>query len=368
MKILYLTTHLNLGGISRYILTVGSALRARGHEVFVASGGGDLEHEFRESGVQVKAFPIRTKSELSPKLYGALPEVTHWVKKEKIDLIHAHNRVTQVLAFFIRLSTGIPFVTTVHGFYERRLGRRLLPAWGNRAIAISEPVAEELMAKHRVAASRVRVVYNGIDIEGIRRRVLQQDPRAARREYGMPEDAVILGIIARLISEKGHEYLIRALKGLDSEFPKLRLLIVGEGRERDRLESLTKGLGLNGSVRFTGNLKDISKPLAVTDIFVHPATWREAFGLSVVEAMVCEKPVVVTNTWALSSLIKERVNGIIVEPRDEQSLREAIRLLVKNAPLRKEMGKAGSKSAEERFSIERMAKELETVYEEVLKE
>jgi glycosyltransferase involved in cell wall biosynthesis len=367
VKILYLTTHLNRGGISKYILTAGSALRARGHEVEVASSGGETEPEFKENGIRVKHFPIRTKSELNPKLYAALPQLIAWVKEQKIELIHAHTRVTQVLAFWVRRFAGIPYVTTAHGFYEPRIGRRLFPAWGDRVIAISPEVGKQLEKDHRVSSEKVSVVSNGVDLEGVRRQVLRHDPLAVKKEYGIPEKGVVLGIVARLIREKGHEYLIRAFKELTGNFVDLRLLVVGDGRERKALETLVHELNLNQHVVFTGNLSDVSKALRVIDLFVLPATWREGFGLAIVEAMACEKPVVVTKTWALGSVIEQGVNGFLVEPTDVPGLARLIGKLLDNRAVWEKIGRAGRETAEEHFSLDRMVRELEDVYEAVLK-
>ena len=89
--------------------------------------------------------------------------------------------------------------------------------------------------------------------------------------------------------------------------------------------------------------------------------------MSIVEAMACQKPVIVTNIWALNTLIQDRENGILVEPRSVDDLAQAIQLLFRDAPFRARMGKAGRMTAEERFSLDRMVEELEDVYEEVLR-
>lgn len=366
MKILHLTTHLNRGGISIYILTVGAGLRAKGHEIFVVSAGGEMEQEFQESGLHVKNFEIQTKSELSPKIYRALPHLVRWIKEEKIELIHAHTRVTQVAAFWIHCLTGIPFVTTAHGFYKRRLGRRILPAWGERVIAISDAVGTDLRELHRVPLDRVKVIYNGLDLQGLLHRFSSYNPVTVRNEYGIPLDSPVVGVTARLVPDKGHEYLIRAVKALESDIFNLKLLIVGDGRYRNELEILVRRLELENRVVFTGNIQDVSKPLAAMDVFVLPAVWREGFGLSIAEAMTCQKPVIVTNIWALNTLIQDRANGVLVEPRNVEQLADAIRFMLKNRDFRETIGKTGQKTAQERFSLDRMVHELESVYEEVL--
>ena len=366
MRILHLTTHLNRGGISKYVYSVGRAMHARGHRIFVASAGGEMEEEFGRSGLQVKIFPIRTKSELSPKIYCALPPLIRWMKEEQIDLLHAHTRVTQVLAFWLCRFTGKRFVTTAHGFYKRRLGRRVLPAWGRRAVAISEAVRIDLQNKHRVPPDKIRLIYNGLDLPELFLKFSQHDSNQTREEYGFLPDSLVVGVTARLVPDKGHAYLIRAVKRLKIEIPNLKLLIVGDGRYRKELEALVRTLQMGDRVLFTGNVQDVSKPLAAMDIFVLPATWREGFGLSIAEAMTCEKPVIVTNIWALNTLIQDRVNGVLVEPKNVEHLAEAIHYMLSHPEFRKKIGKAGRRTAEERFSLERMVRELESVYEEAL--
>lgn len=325
-----------------------------------------MEPEFRERGFKVNTFPIRTKSELSPKIYQALPGLIRWVKEERIDLIHAHTRITQVMATWVQSLAGIPFVTTAHGFYKRRLGRRFLPAWGERVVAISEPVGSHLQDVFRVPQNRVRVVYNGVDLQDFSKRFRLHDPLAVKREYGIPEKAEVAGVTARLVPDKGHEYLIRALKKLESEIPQLHLLIVGEGRYRIYLEDIAKRLGLGRRVYFTGNIKDVSKPLAAMDVFILPAVWREGFGLSIVEAMSCRKPVVVTDIWALNAVVQNGVNGVLVKPRDVEDLAGAIQKVLRDDGFREKISQAGQETAWECFSLDRMVRELESVYEEVV--
>lgn len=366
MKILHLTTHLNRGGISKYIYSVGNDFVKKGHEIYVCSSGGEMDEEFRIAGIRQKTLPIKTKSELSPNLYWILPSLIRWIRAQKIDVIHAHTRVTQVMADWIWRLTGIPYVTTAHGFYKRRLGRRLFPAWGLRTIAISEAVGADLHETHHLTTNQIRVIYNGLDLLELTNSFSKYDPRNVLKEYGFFEHDYVMGIVARLVPDKGHEYLIRALKSLETDFPNLKLLIVGDGKHRDYLEDLSNKQGLTNRIHFTGNLKDVAKPLAAIDLFVLPAVWREGFGLSIVEAMACQKPVIVTNIWALNTLIQDRVNGIMVEPRDTEHLARAIRQFITDPALSKRIGMAGQETAHVRFSIGRMVQELEKVYEEVL--
>ncbi|MEI8344952.1 MAG: glycosyltransferase, partial [Candidatus Omnitrophota bacterium] len=203
VKILHLTTHLNIGGITRYIEMVGNRFIRMGYNVSVLSSGGQVESLLEQKGIRCHRLGIRTKSELSPKLWWNLPAAVRLVKNEKFNLIHAHTRVAQVFASVISQVTGIPVVSTAHGFYRPKLGRRLFPMWGCRVIAISPLVAEELHSKHRVSKSRIRLIENAVDIEELETLLLEADPARIRTELGIEADAYVICCISRLVKDKG---------------------------------------------------------------------------------------------------------------------------------------------------------------------
>lgn len=365
-KILHLTTHLNTGGITTYIQGLIVPMRNLGFEISVLSSGGNCEQGFKQLDAQVWNFPIKTKSELHPKLYWHLPEIARLCRDQQIDLIHAHTRVTQVMAFWLGIMTGIPVVTTCHGFYKRRLGRRINPAWGKVAIAISEPVAAHLKNDFHRKAESICLVHNGINIIHLAEEYSRLSAAEAKKIFGFNPENKIIGMVARLIKDKGHDYLIRAFEVLIKDFPGIRLLIVGDGRERKPLEKLVHNLGLKDQVVFTGNIMNVAPALAAMDIFAFPATWREGFGLSIIEAMACGKPVIVTNIWALNSLIRDHSTGLLIEPKSETDLIRALSSLLSDNRLCESLGSEGKKMVESFFSIEHMAKGIAAVYQSAL--
>ncbi|MSR78022.1 MAG: glycosyltransferase family 1 protein [Candidatus Omnitrophica bacterium] len=366
IRALHLTTHLNTGGITTYINRLIEPLRRLDVEIQVLSSGGEITPEFVKRGAKIHELPIRTKSELHPKLYFAIPKIVKIIRREKIDLLHAHTRVTQVMSFWIQRLTGIPVVTTCHGFYKARIGRKLLPAWGDRAIAISDGVAESLVDLFGIPKSRISNIYNAVDIDDLDLAYHKHDSEQIRKNYGFKPKDPVLGVIARLVQDKGHEYLIRAIPGLQKRFPNIRVLIVGEGRQRMHLEALSKELGIQNHVIFTGNLTDITYAMAAMDIFVLPATWREGFGLSIIEAMTCGKPVVVTNIWALNTLIQNRITGLMIEPSQTEPIIQAVTELLTDSALKDRLIVAGREMVEKLFSIHRMAREIQALYQSVL--
>ena len=126
-------------------------------------------------------------------------------------------------------------------------------------------------------------------------------------------------------------------------------------------------LKLDKSVRFLGNINDITYALAVIDVFVLPAIWREGFGLSIIEAMAVSKPVIVTNIWALNELVQNRVNGLLVEPKNVDELSEAMRLLLSDPDLYKKVSINGSEMVKKEFSISQMAERMNRLYGHTIK-
>ena len=366
LKILHLTTHLNVGGITNYLFILGSRMIREGHEVWVLSAGGDRAGRFADAGFRLETLPFRTKNFLDPRLLLLVPAAARLVRRECFDVIHAHTHVAQVLAALVSRRTGVPYVTTAHGFFTPRLGRRLFGCWGTRVIAISPLVGEDLNRRHRVAETRIRMVLNGIDIDGLRRRASEKNPGVIRREWGIPEGAIVLATVARLVADKGHRTLIEAAARLKSRYPGLYLLFVGDGREREGLGRLVRRRGLEGHVKLLPSEEDITKALSVTDIYVHPVTSREGFGLAVAEAMALKKPVIVTDVPALNRLIEDRVNGYVTAPGDPVPLADTIIRLIENPNEARAVAGRGAAHVAGRCSLERMVRETEAVYREAI--
>lgn len=366
MRVLHLTTHINIGGITAYISRIAEPLSRIGTESFVLSGGGACRQDLEKLGVKTFELSIKTKNVLNPKIYFAIPQVEKIIREKGIDLIHAHTRITQVMAAVLSKRTGIPVVTTCHGYFKPRLGRRLFPAWGDLTIAISQGVSEHLVRDFKLDDDRIFTVNNAVNLEELDKAYISHDPEESKKFYGFTPAQPVIGVIARLVADKGHEYLLRALPIIAEDFPDAGILIAGDGRERKNLEKLAKELGIQKRTVFTGNVRDISKVLSATDISVLPATWREGFGLSVIEAMACRKPVIVTNIPALDTLVQNKVNGILVEPKQANQLAEAVVFLLKNPAESARLGNASRKMVEDNFTISRMAGEINEVYKKAV--
>lgn len=362
MNILFLSTHLNTGGISSYLLTLSRGLVKKGHPVWIATSGGNLVESLKESGVKHITLNIRTKSELDCRIYFSLLPLKEMIPKNKIDVIHAQTRVTQVIAACLSRLTGKPFVSTCHGFFKNRWSRRVFPCWGERVIAISPAVCEHLQKDFNLDPQRIVLIKNGIDLEDFPA-VSAQTKETNRRAFGL-EDEPTIGIIARLSSVKGHDVLIAAMKKVAAQFPRARLLVVGKGRLEKELKRLVETSHLLENVRFYPVVNQSAEMLSLFDVFVMPSR-QEGLGLSVMEAQAAGLPVVASKVGGLPSLIEDGRTGLFVPPENANLLAEAILLLLRNKDKAKEMGERARGFIQKEFSAQRMVEETVEVYKAV---
>lgn len=364
MNILYLTTHLNIGGISSYLFTLAKGLKEKGHHVYTASSGGELVQKFTLAGIAHLEIPIKTKSEVDiPKLLPSFIKLKTYIRENNIDIIHANTRVTQVLAYFLSRTTGKPYLVTCHGFFKKRFSRRVFPCWGKMIIAISGPVREHLISDFKVSPERIRVVHNGIDINRFKAKDLKIKDEI-KKKIGL-SDGPVVGIIARLSDVKGHIYLIEAMSLAIKKVPGVQLLIAGEGRMKGDLVKQAARLKIKDNVFFIPNVYDTAEFLSVMDLFVLPSL-KEGLGLSLMEAMAAGLGVIGSDVGGIKSLIRDHVNGLLVKPADINGLSEAIIELLSDAGERKKFGESAREFIAGNFSQEKTALETEGVYAECL--
>jgi len=364
VRILLLTTHLEMGGIPVYVVTLARALKRRGHFPAVASSGGWFEAQLAQEGIPHHRIRCGTSNELHPRVWlEVFPSLLGLLRREKIQVIHANTRVTQLLGSALSALTGVPMVTTCHGLYAEKIGRWLFPCWGKKVIAVSKPTLDELVRRDRLTSpDQAALIRNGIEIS----RFLQPaDPKEVdrfRQTWGLKGRPVI-GTIARLNSLKGQEFLVRAVPGLLKEFPDLAALLVGEGPDRAALVKLAYSLKIEDHVVIAPSVEDTRIPLAAMDLFVYPSL-REGFGLAIVEAMAAGVPVVATQSGGPSDIIEQGVSGVLVPPGDAEALGAVVRSLLADPERRRRIAQAARDRANQ-FDMERVVRETEELYGQV---
>ncbi len=368
MRVLHVTSHLHIGGITRYVLSLSERLVKRGHHVIIAADGGHAASQVTEIGATHWPFSLHTSAEWSPQVFWSMRQLAARVRQEPVDVMHAHTRVGQVVADHVAHHQSIPYVTTWHGIYQPRLGRRLWPCTGKMTIAISGLVRQDLLDRFHVPERQVRCIYNGVDVAYYAAQPDAATMQALRQRWNIPTDRPVVGAIGRMAAGrvKGFDTLLVAASLLEDILPECHVVIVGDGPRRPFLEDIATRLGVRTRVHFVGEMADIRVPLALMDVFVFTSRWPEAFGLTLVEAMAAGKPVVATQAGAVPEVIRHGVDGWLVPSDDPASMAEGIVRLVRDHAVASQLGRQAHIRVRDTFSLDRMATEVEAVYQEVV--
>ena len=362
MNILLLTNHLNIGGITRYVLDLSCGLQKRGNKVFVGSLPGWGEGILKENDISYLRLPLKTKSILSPRLIFSYFILKSFIKRQDINLIHAQTRITQFLAFLLSKRLNIAYLSTFHGFYRPHLMRRTFPCLGDLTIAISRAVGQHLIKDFNLNENNLRVIYNSVNSEFTPTQMHKREDKDFTYLEGNPT----LAIIARLSEEKGHLRLFSAFRQLIKDYPAAKLLVVGSGRKERELKDWAREKNLTKQIIFLGNIAQLSSLFKIIDISILPST-LEGLGFSILEAQLNGVPVVASCIGGITEIIKDRETGILVEPGNSDQLSGAIKLLLEDTSLREGIINNAKKQIRERFALDKMILEVEQVYQEIIR-
>ncbi|HEX5828692.1 MAG TPA: glycosyltransferase [Candidatus Limnocylindrales bacterium] len=287
----------------------------------------------------------------------------------RADVIHNHMYRAEIVGTKAAIALGEaghrrPWViSTVHSSRirsdeDQEELRRLTPEM-NHLVVVSKSIDRKVVEEGRTTAPR-SMIYNGVDLD---RYDHQQPCCTLREEYGMADDAAIVGVVGRLELEKGHPTLLEAWPLVLAEVPNAYLMIIGEGSRLDTLHEISRQLGITHHVTFTGRRDDIPAVTASFDVAVLPS-YREAQGLTILEAMALSRPVVASNVGGIPEMITHEKTGLLVPPHDPPALAAAIVRLLRDHQLADTLGRAGHDLVHDRFCVQLMAKAVEALYDE----
>ncbi|MGI8658804.1 MAG: glycosyltransferase family 4 protein [Candidatus Limnocylindria bacterium] len=298
----------------------------------------------------------------------AVADLTDWMRHHEVDLVHAHMYRAEVIGTRAAVEAETPVImATVHSSRVRSpedtaLLASLTPRM-DRLIVPSESIERKVRAEGRDGAP-FAVIPNGVDLS---RFAAPPPPCGIRREFSIPADAPLIGVVGRLESEKGQRHLIDAMPAILRASPDARLVVVGEGSEADALRSQAASLGaeLRGRIVFTGRRSDVAAIIGELTVAVIPSL-REAQGISILEAMARCRPVVASAVGGIPEVVTDGVDGLLVPPADSPALAAAVQRLLSDPDLRARIERAGYQTVAERFSIDAQVRRIQEVYDEEL--
>ena len=370
--ICHLLHGLTVGGAERLALRMGEHLPADQYRVsyLCLDELGTWGTELRAVGGQVHLLGRRPGLD-----WRCARRLGVHLRREGVDLVHAH----QYTPFFYALAARHfrrhpPILFTEHGRWfpdlprpKRMLFNRLFMGSRDRAVGVGEAVRRALIDNEALPDNRVSVIYNGVDLapyrahmndrQGIRARV--------RAELSIGESELVLVQIARLDDLKDHATAVRAMSRIAAVVPQTLLLIVGDGPERATIEGLIGELGVGRSVRLLGTRCDVPEILQASDVFLLSSK-SEGVPLTVIEAMAAKLPVVSTDVGGLSEIVVPGTTGCLAPAGDDAALAAAAIELLQNASQRAAFGEQGYGRACDRFDENRMHREYQALYAELL--
>jgi glycosyltransferase involved in cell wall biosynthesis len=291
-----------------------------------------------------------------------------WViYRHRVDLLHVNSYVPGNYARLAAALMQVPLIVDHwHGFTrfnrKRRLICRCLGRFTDLSLTVSQGVKDYLIEEIGLDPAKVRVVPNGVDLARIE---AARPGQEVRRELGLPDEVPVIGLVGRLDHwGKGHKELFTAMAQLRERWP-CRALIVGGGRREEEIKQAAADLGLAAVVHFLGSRPDVPDLLQAMDIFVLPS-YSEGVSLALLEAMAAGLPVIATAVGGTPEAVTEGVTGLLIPPRDAAALAGALERLLADAALAKKLGENARQAVAEKFSLERLGREVNEIYGELV--
>jgi glycosyltransferase involved in cell wall biosynthesis len=358
------------GGPDKTILNSPRFLRDSGYRVLCAymHPPGDPGFEQLREKARLAQAPLFSVPDRGPLDWRVGLGLLHLCRRERVTVWHGHDYKSNLLGLLLRRFWPMRLVTTVHGWvrHTRRtplyywIDRLCLPRY-ERALCVSEDLRERCLACG-VPEERCVLIENGIDTAQFARTVPVAE---AKRRLGKPPGRFVIGAAGRLSPEKGFDVLIRSVDRLVKGGADAELLIVGEGDEKPRLESLIAELGAGEHVHLLGYRPDLRELYEAMDLFAL-SSLREGLPNVLLEAMALEVPVVATRIAGVPRLIREGENGLLVEAGDAGGLTQALARLLGDEGLREDFRRAGRATIEAGHSFERRMRKVRALYDDLL--
>ena len=361
---------MDIGGAETHIMELALALQERGYRVIIASNGGAFVSELEEAGIIHYQVPLHNKK---PKnMIASYRMLRDIIRKEKIDLVHAHARIPGFIAGKVCRKEKIPFVTTAHWVFETGKGLKYLTDWGQETIAVSEDIKRYLMKEYQLPEEQIVVTINGINTNRFSKDI---SFGSVAVEFEFDKNAFRIVHISRLDKSRADVafLLVDAFEAIREEIPNAELVIVGGGdvyhEIKAKADAVNQKIG-ETKIKLTGPRTDINRFVAAADLFV-------GVSRAALEAMAAEKPTVLAgNEGDLGLYLPEKEDSAFGSNftcrgeamPDAESVKNSILQYYRMSEAeQKEVSRFCKKTVDRHYSVKRMADDTETAYQAVMK-
>ena len=369
-KILYIVTLSDRGGAQRYVVDLATNLPKDQYEVVVAAGGnGPLFGQLSAQGIVVYQLKNLVRQINPIKDIAAYLELKKLIKSVKPDVVHLNSSKAGVVGSIAAAHEGVQkIIYTVHGFafnesvaawkkWLYRLAERRSARYKHALIFISAFDRRTSASLGLSSRQQLVTIHNGVNVP------MALPKSQACEALGLPAEQLIVGSIANFYPTKDLATTVRAVSIISQRQPNLHLALIGDGIERPALEAEIKRLGLTDRVTLCGQHPQPGQYLNAFDVYTCSSV-KEGFPFSILEAMAAGLPIVSTNVGGIPEMITSGATGVLVEPKNPPALADAIASLLADKDRANRLGRQAQQVVQEKFSLEKMIKETERVYQD----
>lgn len=370
-NVLQLTGSFHQGGSERQAVQLARLLRADAtHNVFLATLNreGVLLSEAEKNGFrEIPEFPLTSFFDLN--FARQLKKCAAFLRENRIEIVHTHDFYTNVFGIAAARLARVPLKIAskretggMRSQMQKRIENRIFKSADR--ITVNSIAVKDFLIEQKISAQKIKVIYNGLDLERL-------EPKATNRaetcaEFNLPADDKIkfITLVANLRHRvKNQPMFLRAAQIVSSKFPNAHFVVAGEGELKNVLENSASEFGISERTHFIGRCEKIGDLLSIS--FAGTLTsFAEGFSNSILEYMAASLPVVATRVGGAGEAVVEGETGFLVESDDDEALGKRLIELLQNETKAREMGKAGRKIVEEKFSCSAQLKNTLKLYEE----
>lgn len=357
-NILYLTRTMGIGGTEKIIMQLCKAFKCEFENIVVCSNGGVHVEELEAMGIKhyfISDFEDKRIKNII-KTFNIIMKIT---RKHNIHIIHTHHRMA---AFYVKLVKRFINIITIHTSHNTFKDKKKFTKYilsKNNIICVGQKVKENLVDYYGISKDIVHVIYNGVDQYSQNTKELDEFVKLKNDGYFLVTN------IGRLSEQKGMEYFIKSANSVKESLDKVKFFIVGNGELESKLKKLTRELKLEEDMIFLGYRNDINNIIRNSDLIVLSSLW-EGLPLTPIEAFMEKKTIVATNVDGTPEIVEDNVNGLLVEPKNDKAISDAILTLATNKALKSEMEKQAYKTYLNKFTTKNFIESHRRYYKNLI--
>ena len=380
INILYINPTAKMSGAEFSLVSLLEKInRKRFNPILLLPQNGPFYDKANKIGIETLILPTMIKfsegHNLStfPKIVKAVYQLTHLIQKKNIQLVHSNSPRTAYIGGIAAKLTSIPSVIHVRDIhlspFSHPLKARFLNILSDEIVAVSSATRDSILKSAPYLEPKIKVVYNGVDIK----RLESIRFKDIRNEFGLKKDVPVIGCVGIIHPAKGQDILIQATALIKKSFPHVKVFLIGgiflkkAKNYENELRRLTKKLGLEEIVVFTGFRSDVFDLINAMDVVVHPAIYPDPFPRSLLEASAIGKAIVATRVGGIPEMLENDVSALLIEPSVPIAIAEAVEHLLSEKTKARELASEAKSRIEKNFSIERHVENITAIYERLLR-